>query len=71
VDDKSLSMARWVTGWPRPGVWGTDAILGSCCRARLASSKLLSAAELLESRGWQAIGVDAGGKLICLRRVRR
>jgi hypothetical protein len=29
---------------------------------------LLSAAELLEGRGWQVVGVDAGGKLICLRR---
>lgn len=32
---------------------------------------LLSAAELLESRGWQTISVDAGGKLLCLRRVAR
>ncbi|MEV8506990.1 hypothetical protein AB0368_19570 [Actinoplanes sp. NPDC051475] len=29
---------------------------------------LLSAAELLETRGWQIAGVDSGGKLICLRR---
>lgn len=29
---------------------------------------LLSAAELLESRGWEIVGVDAGGKLLCLRR---
>ncbi|BCJ50715.1 hypothetical protein Asp14428_21900 [Actinoplanes sp. NBRC 14428] len=29
---------------------------------------LLSAAEVLESQGWQIAGVDAGGKLICLRR---
>ncbi|AGZ43024.1 hypothetical protein [Actinoplanes friuliensis] len=30
---------------------------------------LLSAAELLETRGWQTVSVDAGGKLLCLRRV--
>ncbi|MGA5299915.1 hypothetical protein ACPCHT_08305 [Nucisporomicrobium flavum] len=29
---------------------------------------LLSAAELLEERGWEVVAVDAGGKLICLRR---
>ena len=29
---------------------------------------LLSAAELLEERGWEVVSVDAGGKLICLRR---
>jgi hypothetical protein len=29
---------------------------------------LLSAAELLEGRGWQVVSVDSGGKLLCLRR---
>nr|BFE73709.1 hypothetical protein GCM10020092_070100 [Actinoplanes digitatis] len=29
---------------------------------------LLSAAELLESSGWETVAVDADGKLICLRR---
>ncbi|BFU46276.1 hypothetical protein [Krasilnikovia sp. MM14-A1004] len=32
---------------------------------------LLSAAELLETRGWQVVSVDSGGKLVCLRRVSR
>ncbi len=32
---------------------------------------LLSAAELLESRGWQVVNVDSEGKLICLRRHAR
>jgi hypothetical protein len=30
--------------------------------------QLLSAAELLESRGWEVVSVDQGGKLVCLRR---
>lgn len=33
-----------------------------------AVDQLLSAAELLESRGWEVASVDHGGKLICLRR---
>lgn len=52
-----------------PGV-GTalSAGFGGRSGANAMLDQILSAAELLESRGWELVNVDQGGTVACLRR---
>ena len=42
--------------------------LGGRSGANAMLDKILSAAEFLETRGWEVVSVDQGGTVVCLRR---